>query len=126
MKYLVILATALMMSLQACNAQNAGESNVKNLNAKEFVQELKNDKNAYLIDVRTSGEYNQGNLSGAENIDFYSADFKAKLEKLPKDKTIYVYCASGNRSGKAAYTLNSMGYKVVNARAGYGQLANTR
>ena len=126
MKYLVILSTLVVLSLQACNAQNAGDNNTKNLNANEFIAELKQDKNAVLVDVRTPGEYQGGHLEGALNMDFYAANFKTQLENLPKDKTIYLYCASGNRSGKTAYTLNSMGYKVVNAKAGYSQLSKTK
>jgi rhodanese-related sulfurtransferase len=79
----------------------------------EEFKKLMAKKDAQLIDVRTPGEYNEGHISNAKNIDFNSADFKAKLEKLDKNKPVLVYCAVGGRSGKAAAMLKEMGFKEV-------------
>ena len=38
--------------------------------------------------------------------------------KLPKDKTIAVYCRSGRRSANAAGKLADVGYKCVNLKGG--------
>ena len=40
------------------------------------------------------------------------------LEKLPKDKTIAIYCRSGRRSANAAGKLADVGYKCVNLKGG--------
>lgn len=75
-----------------------------------------------LIDVRTPEEYNEGYIPNALNIDFYSEDFKAQLEKLDKNKPVLVYCRSGNRSGQASELLNELGFKeVYDLEGGYSQ-----
>ncbi len=66
---------------------------------------------AYLIDVRTLEEYKTGHLKDSKNIDFHAADFKTQIAKLDKNKTVYLYCRSGNRSGKAADTLKALGFQ---------------
>ena len=70
-------------------------------------------QNAYLVDVRTLEEYQAGHLKFSKNIDFKSADFQAQIKNLKKRKPVYLYCRSGNRSGKAADSLRSWGFKAV-------------
>jgi phage shock protein E len=65
---------------------------------------------AYLVDVRTPEEYNKQHLKYAQNINIRSADFAAQVKKLSKDKQVYLYCHSGNRSGKATDSLQTLGY----------------
>ena len=78
----------------------------------KVVQEVKK-KDSYLIDVRTPEEYREGHLLYAQNIDYKSAAFKEELAKLDKRKPVYLYCRSGNRSGKAVDTLALLGFKEV-------------
>ncbi len=35
------------------------------------------------------------------------------MNKLNKDEPLYIYCRSGNRSGKAASKLKELGFKEV-------------
>jgi phage shock protein E len=52
------------------------------------------------------------------------AKFEQNLSALDKSKPVFVYCAVGGRSSKAAQVLNKNGFKVYNLTgAGYGQLA---
>ena len=46
-------------------------------------------------------------------------DFAEKAAKLPSDKTIAIYCRSGNRSKTAARILVDKGYKVVELASGF-------
>jgi rhodanese-related sulfurtransferase len=84
-------------------------------------QELK-DKiggDIQLIDVRTPQEFAEGYIKGAKLIDYMSSDFMDKMSKLDKSKDLYIYCRSGNRSGKAAKKLESMGFtKVYDLKGG--------
>lgn len=81
---------------------------------------LMSKKDAQLIDVRTPEEYNDGYIENAKNINFNSADFKAKMEKLDKTKPVLIYCHSGGRSGKTAAMLKEMGFKeVYDLQSGY-------
>ena len=69
-----------------------------------------------IIDVRTSTEWNRGHLANAKHIEWQNIG--EEITELTNDKhsTIYVYCRSGNRSGKAKLILEQLGYSnVINA-----------
>lgn len=78
----------------------------------KVLKEVKKQE-AYLIDVRTPEEYQEGHLLYAQNIDYKSTAFKEELAKLDRKKPVYLYCRSGNRSGKAVDTLALLGFKEV-------------
>lgn len=64
---------------------------------------------AVLLDVRTAEEYAEGHIPGSLNLPL------GTLKKAPavipgRDTPLFVYCRSGNRSGKAVAELNAMGY----------------
>ena len=65
-----------------------------------------------VIDVRTEAEWNTGHLEGAFHIEWQ--DILELSSDIPKDEEIYLYCRSGNRSGKATKILLDAGY--VNAK----------
>ena len=65
---------------------------------------------AYLIDVRTPEEFQEGHLKYASNVNFKSSEFKNIIGKLDKNKPVYLYCKKGNRSKKATDTLNTLGF----------------
>lgn len=90
----------------------------KTINITEFSQ---NDiKNALLVDVRTPGEYNDGHIENAININWFDKDFEEQFKAVSKEKTIYLYCKVGGRSGKAQEKLTALGYKkVINLDGGY-------
>lgn len=65
-----------------------------------------------LYDVRTAAEYKSGHFENALN--FSLQDMQAgALPDIPKDKKIYVYCQSGNRSSQAAAILKQAGFTNV-------------
>ena len=67
-----------------------------------------------VVDVRTQDEWNRGHLEGALHIEWQ--DILQLSSDINKDKKIYLYCRSGNRSGKATKILEDAGYiNVVNA-----------
>ncbi len=70
---------------------------------------------ARVVDVRTPAEFRDGAYPGAVNIPL--AVLPARMHELePKDKPIVLYCASGSRSGQAAWLLKRAGFTdVVNA-----------
>ena len=58
-------------------------------------------------------------VENASTIDFYDENFKDKIAKIQKNKTVYVYCKSGGRSSKAAQLLVDAGHsKVINLQGG--------
>ncbi|WP_338870780.1 thioredoxin domain-containing protein [Spirosoma sp. SC4-14] len=66
-----------------------------------------------LLDVRTPGEYANGHLHNAQNIDVRDASFTQQLAKLDPSKPVLVYCLAGSRSAKAAGILANAGFKEV-------------
>lgn len=85
---------------------------VKQLNSIELNNILSSNK-VSLLDVRTRGEYANGHLIGAGQLNYYSLDFKKKLLLLPRDQVIYLYCNTGYRSQRAAEILKRNGYEAV-------------
>jgi phage shock protein E len=71
---------------------------------------------AQLIDVRTADEYTTGHIDGAINLSLQDMQ-SGTMPNIAKDKTIYVYCHSSNRSGQATIILKDAGYKVTDLGA---------
>ena len=90
------------------------------LNQEDFQNAITKNK-CQLVDVRTAREYSTGHIKKAVNIDFFMADtFQNFFEKLDKEKPVYIYCQSGNRSQKAASRLVRMGFKkIIDLKGGY-------
>ena len=70
-----------------------------------------------VIDVRTPDEWLGGHLENAQNIEWQ--DILNIKESVKKDEEIYLYCRSGNRSGKSAIILKEKGFEVYNVLGGY-------
>ena len=67
-----------------------------------------------VIDVRTPVELSEGHLQSSDNIEWQN--ILSITESVPKNEKIYLYCRSGNRSGKATKLLIDAGYtNVTNA-----------
>lgn len=70
---------------------------------------------AILIDARTAAEYAEGCVADALNFDVTSPDFSDRVRSLDRDKTYYLYCRTGNRSGRATKIMQQLGFKAHNA-----------
>ena len=80
------------------------------LSQEAWTEKLQSDNNAFILDVRTPQEMEEGYIPNAANIDIYRGqEFLDELKKLDKSKNYYVYCRSGNRSRQACAIMNSMG-----------------
>jgi len=66
---------------------------------------------ATLVDVRTADEFASGSVNGALNIPVDR--IALQHSKLNKEKTIIVFCRSGNRSAQAKVLLSQKGFKKV-------------
>ena len=120
--------TVLVLLFSCINDNTAhGTGIFQNLSAGEFAGKIKDmGRDKYLIlDVRTKAEFDQLHLTDAINIDFYASDFKTQIDSLDKTKTFFVYCRSGNRSGKTMALMKELGFKKVYNLAG-GIITDTR
>ena len=69
-----------------------------------------------VIDVRSFEEVKTGIIQDAIHIEWTKIDKEINKIDLTKDQPIYLYCRSGNRSGKAAEILEKIGYtNAINA-----------
>ena len=79
----------------------------------QFIREHR----ALLVDIRERGEYESSHWMGAVNIpyDKISEDFT----RLPKNRTILMYCEHGGGSMQLASRLGREGYSVATVVGGY-------
>ena len=71
------------------------------------------DNGAYIIDVRTPGEFSMGKIKGATNIPLDK--IKSKIKKIEKLKKPVIFCcASGVRSGQATSIAKARGIDAYN------------
>lgn len=66
-----------------------------------------------VLDVRTPGEFSDGHVAKALNIDFTARDFREQAAKLDKLRPYALHCRSGGRSGRATKMLRGMGFKFL-------------
>jgi rhodanese-related sulfurtransferase len=68
---------------------------------------------AFLVDVRTAGEFAEGHVKGSVNIPLDRV--QSQLAKFKNKKNIIVFCRSGGRSSQAKSILEQNGFtNVVN------------
>ncbi len=103
---LFILATAALLTYSAF-------SNTSLLSGDRFVESYRQTTGAVLLDVRTPGEFAEGHLDGAININLESASFKSEIAKLDKTVPYFVYCRSGSRSAQATAIMRIEGFESI-------------
>ena len=77
------------------------------INSEEAKQMLEADSNIVIIDVRNQDEYEGRHAKNATLIPH--DQIHARVEELPKDKTILFICAMGQRSAVACEMAAAMG-----------------
>ena len=116
MKNLVCLFIMIFFCVN-CNSQVA----LKAITTKEL-KVLLSQENIQLMDVRTPEEIKEGAIQTAFFVNYFDVDFEnVATAKLNKSKPVYLYCRSGNRSGKACKILKEKGFEVINVLGGYKQ-----
>jgi rhodanese-related sulfurtransferase len=108
--YTLLLTAVIAGPISSCG--QAGQTGPA-LAPQEYQAKLKAEPEAQLVDVRTPQEYNEVHLPRAQNLNYYSEDFKKSAELLDKTKPVYVYCRSGARSAKVATLLRKSGFAQV-------------
>lgn len=83
----------------------------------EDINDLPLDGSVTLLDARTEGEFSRGHVTGFINIPV--DQLRENLNKLPKDKPVYVMCQSGLQSYIACCILKGEGYDAYNFSGGY-------
>ncbi len=93
------------------------------LSQEAWTEQLNNDNNAVILDVRTEEEVADGHIPDATNLNILKGQaFIYELESLDKAKNYYVYCKSGGRSGQACVIMNQLGFEnTYNLVGGFSQ-----
>ncbi len=105
---------ALPLLLLACSPPEGRESS---LDPDAFSVRL-GEGGAQLVDVRTAGEYAEGHIAGARNLDWSSGQLERHLGELDRSRPVLLYCASGRRSAAARDYLQQHGYTDIVDLAG--------
>jgi hydroxyacylglutathione hydrolase len=70
-----------------------------------------------ILDVRDKRKWDKGHINGAKHI--YVGYLKDKLDEVPKDRPVIVYCGTSRSANLAASILKKNGYgKVYNVLGG--------
>lgn len=83
--------------------------------ATEAVQ-LANRQQGIFIDVRSPDKFKAGTIAQARNVP--AEELEAKLESLPKNKPLIVFCEQGRESIRAAATLRKHNLEAVSLEGG--------
>lgn len=94
----------------------ASYENVAPSEANEMVE----NGEAYVLDVRNQTEFDEGHIDNAQHI--MVGTLKNRLDEIDTDKTIIVQCQAGARSAIAASVLKANGIdQLVNMTGGYNK-----
>lgn len=112
MKRLVYLFLLGIFVFISCNSESSHAVGGQ-YDATRFSILLDSLENEQLVDVRTPGEYAEGHIRGAQNIDWNANDFASLAGMLDRKKPVMVYCLAGGRSHEAAKWLSENGFDAV-------------
>jgi len=80
-------------------------------------RDLADAQGIFLLDVREPGEYAAGHVEGAINIPL--SQLRQRLDELPPNREVWMYCAVGQRAYYATRALSQRGLVVRNLSGGY-------
>ncbi len=84
----------------------------------EFTDQFERNSDSMLIDVRTAQEHFTKTIPGAINIPV--DELRERLQEIPKEKALYVFCEIGLRGYLAQRILRQHGYnEVYNLSGGF-------
>ena len=102
--FLLIFLAGLLLTTVAMAA-------MQNISATDMQRIIKQTPQVYLLDVRTLGEYTQKRIKGAHLIPIDQV--QKRIDEIPKNRLIIVYCETGMRSAQVGRYLDSLGYQDV-------------
>ncbi len=84
-----------------------------NITGSEFEKLVEENKDAVILDVRDTKDYDKGHVENSINIPI--DEFESRINELKdyQDKEILIYCSVGRRSAQAAEILENSGYKDI-------------
>ena len=108
--YLLLLGVGLTTT--GCLNEQKVSADVKLVSAEEM-QNILEQEDVQLVDVRTPEEYENEHIVNSQNIDFRSPTFEEDVKQLDKSKPVILYCKSGRRSAECAKKLKDAGFEKI-------------
>lgn len=102
--FLLATLTGILLATTAAAA-------LQNISATEMQRMVKQNPDIYLLDVRTLSEYTQKRIKGAHLIPIDQV--QRRINEIPSNRPVIVYCETGMRSAQVARYLDSLGYQRV-------------
>lgn len=106
-----LLKKIFIVSLAGLLLTTAAIAAMQNISATDMQKITKQTPDLYLLDVRTLGEYTQKRIKGAHLIPIDQV--QRRINEIPKNRQIIVYCETGMRSAQVGRYLDSLGYQNV-------------
>lgn len=121
--FLVFLITVLLFALRPEDSPSVPESpaGFETVSVEEARGMIEKDE-VFILDVRTPAEFNSSHIEGATLIPVTNSGgsnlspdqlLEARINEVPRDKKILVYCRTGHRSITASKILVTAGYSDV-------------
>jgi rhodanese-related sulfurtransferase len=108
MKKVIVAIFVSALALSSCSSAPSAT----NLDVVGFAEQI-TKADVITLDVRTPGEFAEGHIAGAINIDVESGVFESEIAKLDKTKSYSVYCQSGRRSLIAVDKMSASGFEKL-------------
>ncbi len=90
---------------------------VKEIDSADLQARIANCDDLVLLDIRSAGELMQGMLPDADHLPMHMIPLR--IDELPKDKDVVLYCHSGARSYHACAYLAQQGFdNAINLQGG--------
>ena len=105
----VVAITLTSEKLYANGKNMKTQIDVKNISTKQAKELIDNEKDIFILDVRTKEEYSESHIKGSNLIPLH--ELEQNINKIPKDRKVVVHCASGKRSAQACEILRNKGLK---------------
>ncbi|WP_224983777.1 rhodanese-like domain-containing protein [Geomonas agri] len=106
MRFIAVLLSVLLLTASLSQAVEPA-----NVTSKQAQALLAKTPKMVLLDVRTPDEYRQAHLKGARLIPL--GELNRRVQEVPRDRPVLVYCAVGARSSTAASYLASKGFRQI-------------
>jgi phage shock protein E len=103
------LAPIAVIALLLTGCSSGSSDAITDVDAAE-AQQIVEQGDSVILDVRTPEEFAAGHLPGAVNINVEASDFTDRVAGLDESAETLVYCRTGNRSGVATDEMADLGF----------------
>ena len=89
---------------------------VPHADVRELAAAMQGSGDVVILDVREPFEFASGHVPGAVHLPMHLVPLR--LDDIPRERPVYVICATGNRSWQVAHYLGQHGLTAINVDGG--------